>query len=308
MGLLATVDTLLRDRNGLYEKTAEGKGLGRLLGRLLLVFALTSALYGLGMGSFRLFHPEFFFADFEMTSAQEIVVRGRVAGMNPETHTVYTERGAALPPAGTIRFNTSLPSEACKVVSVTEEKDYTGIVLPQETALREANAWRIPLIVALKAPALFVLALLICAPALYVLNLAFNMRLHFMPVMTLMALALAATGTMLAVFVPIAALFSFVTENYHFMKIFHVAVFAIAGWFGVKVLSEGLARLAPEGIKGLRVLLCSWLLLYCLVGGQIAWTLKPFLGTPYLPATPPFRVESGNIYVSTFRSMTQVGR
>jgi hypothetical protein len=231
-----------------------------------------------------------------------------VAGLNPETHTVYAERGAALPPAGTIRFNISFPSEACQVVSVTEEKDYTGIVLPPDTALREVNAWRIPLLVALKAPALFVLALLVCAPALYVLNLAFNMRLHFAPVMTLMALALAATGTMLAVFVPIAALFSFVTENYHFMKIFHVAVFAIAGRFGVKVLSEGLARLAPEGIKGLRVLLCSWLLLYCLVGGQIAWTLKPFLGTPYLPATPPFRVESGNIYVSTFRSMTQVGR
>lgn len=35
--------------------------------------------------------------------------------------------------------------------------------------------------------------------------------------------------------------------------------------------------------------------------------LKPFLGTPYLPATPPFRLERGNIFVSTFGSMQDVG-
>jgi len=191
---------------------------------------------------------------------------------------------------------------------VAEEKDYTAIVLPPGTAMIEADAWRIPFFVALKTPLLFVLTLLICAPALYVLNLVFSLRLRFMPVMTLMTFALAATGTMLAVFVPIAAMFSVVTESYHFMKILHVAVFAIAGIFGVNVLGEGLVKLAPQGVKGLRSLLAAWLLLYCLVGGQIAWTLKPFLGTPYLPATPPFRVEAGNIYVSTFRSLTQMGR
>lgn len=309
MGMLRTVDTLLRDRNVLYAQAAEGRALGRLFGRLMLVFILTGALYGLGMGSFRFFHPEFFFADFEITTAQKQVVRGRVAGLNADAHTVYTERdGLPRPPLGLIRFNVTSPSDASPIVSVGEEKDYTAIVLPAETAVREAEAWRIPLFVALKTPALFVLTLLICAPALYVLNLVFNLRLRFMPVMTLMAFALAATGTMLAVFVPIAAMFSVVTENYHFMKIFHVAVFGVAGLFGVKVLGEGLVKMAPEGVKGLRTLLMSWLLLYCLVGGQIAWTLKPFLGTPYLPATPPFRVEAGNIYVSTFRSMTQVGR
>ena len=44
-------------------------------------------------------------------------------------------------------------------------------------------------------------------------------------------------------------------------------------------------------------------MLYALVGGQLAWTLKPFLGTPYLPETPPFRIESGNIYVSAFKTV-----
>ena len=173
-------------------------------------------------------------------------------------------------------------------------------------------------LVAVKTPLLFLLALAICAPALYVLNLMSGMGLRFGPVMTLMAFALAATGVVLGVFVPIATLFGIVTHNYHFMKVMHLAIFAVAGVFGVKVLGEGLFKMAPhkdeEGsdrsvgfqLKSwvrVRSLVISWLLLYALVGGQLAWTLKPFLGTPYLPETPPFRVESGNIYVSVFGSV-----
>lgn len=82
----------------------------------------------------------------------------------------------------------------------------------------------------------------------------------------------------------------------------------MAGLFGVKVLAEGMARLAPQSAKGFKKVLLTWLLLYCIVGGQIAWTLKPFLGTPYLPATPPFRVEGGNIYVSFAQSLSKMGK
>ena len=104
----------------------------------------------------------------------------------------------------------------------------------------------------------------------------------------------------------IAALFSAVTENYHFMKIFHLGAFAVAGMFGVRVLGEGLVKLAPEQRGGIRPLMASWLLLYSLVGAQIGWSLKPFLGSPYLPATPPFRLDRGNVYVSGFQSFSQM--
>ena len=121
---------------------------------------------------------------------------------------------------------------------------------------------------------------------------------------------MAGTGVMLVVFAPISLMFSVVTTSYHFMKILHVVVFAIAGLFGVKILGEGLAGMqAPEEDAPpppthgkSHAVLYSWLLLYCLVGAQLAWTLKPFLGTPYLPATPPFRLDKGNIFVSTLES------
>jgi hypothetical protein len=309
--LLATMDTLLRDRESLYLQASEGRDLGKLFARLMAIFVLTAAIYGAGMGAFRWFHPEFVFNDFEIeSSTTQQISRGRVAGMNPQTRTVFFERTKAntnLPLSGKIRFNVSQPSESAEIVSIGTEKDFGAITLPATMSLEETDPWRIPLFVMLKTPALFVLTLLLCAPALYVLNLVFDLRLHFMPVMTLMAFALAATGTILAVFVPIAGLFSVVTENYHFMKIFHLSIFAIAGFFGVKVLAEGLLKLAPEG-KRIRPLMASWLMLYCLVGSQIAWTLKPFLGTPYLPATPPFRVEAGNIYVSAFNSFKEMGK
>jgi hypothetical protein len=189
---------------------------------------------------------------------------------------------------------------------VTHEKGYTAIVLAQDSPLGEPDAWKLPLLVAVKTPLLFILTLGVCSLALYVLNLAFDIRLHFMPVMTTMSFGLAATGVMLGVLVPITGMFSAVTGDYHFMKVLHLLAFAVAGLYGVKILYRGLVRLAPEGSRGVGKLVFVYLVLYCIIGSQVAWTLKPYLGTPYLPATPPFRVEAGNIYVSVFSSASHV--
>jgi len=311
MKLVSMIDTLLRDRESLYARAAEGQDLGGLCLRLLLIFVVASGLYGAAMGSFRLFHPEYYFSDYELTSSPQTPVKSSVVGLDADARKVYTKTGeVGERKGGQVRFNLSRPTEPYEVVSTGEEKGFGVITLAPDAQLSEAEAWKLPLLVGAKTPLLFVLALLVCCLVLYILNLAFGMRLHFLPSMTLMAFALAATGVMLGVFIPIVVLFSVVTESYHFMKILHVGVFAVAGLFGVTVLYQGLRRLAPEGLghNKIQALLLSWLLLYGLVGGQFAWTLKPFLGTPYLPATPPFRVESGNIYVSFFQSMSQLSR
>jgi hypothetical protein len=307
VNLLSTMDALLRDPETVYQRAAEGRDLGKLCGQLLAIFVLTAALYGAAMGAFRWVHLEYFFSNFELKAPDGRLFEGSVAGMNVATNTVYTPQ-TDLPRLGSaqIRFNASRPSDPYHVQSIGEEGGYGAIMLARGPALREAAAWRIPPLVALKVPVLFVLTLAICAMAFYVLNLALGIRLHLMPVMTTMAFGLAATGVMLGVLAPITALFSIVTENYHFMKVLHLLVFALSGLFGVKVLYRGLIALAPNGSRGVAALVLACLLLYCVVGGQVAWTLKPFLGTPYLPATPPFRAESGNIYVSFFQSLSHV--
>jgi len=311
MKLFSMMDTLLRDRESLYTRAAEGDDLGKLCLKLLLIFVLTSGLYGAAMGSFRWIHPEYYFSDYELSAPSQKPAFGSVAGMDVAARKIFTKEGR--PPKltdGEARFNRTRPTDPYAVVATGEEKGYGVIQLAPDARLQETGSWKMPLLVALKTPLLFVLTLLICCLVLYILNLAFGMGLRFLPSMTLLTFALAATAVMLGVFVPIVALFSVVTENYHFMKGLHVVVFAVAGLFGVTVLYEGLMKLAPESLSRnkARALLLSWLLLYCLVGGQLAWTLKPFLGTPYLPATPPFRVESGNIYVSFFQSVSQLHR
>jgi len=306
------VDELLRDRGSLYQQARQRERLRPLCARLLVFFLLSAAIYGAVMGAYRGFHPEFFFSDFELTAGGMEPIQGKVAGMRVERNTVYTR--AVLPAAladATIRFNLTDPSDSIPVREVGEEKGYTKIVLAPNAVLTEAGRWILPLLVAVKIPLLFLLTLIVCALALYILNLAFGMKLHFAPSMTLMLFALAGTGVMLVVFAPIALLFSVVTTSYHFMKILHVAVFAISGLFGARILYEGLIHMqapvddaAPSTAASGRakLVLFSWLLLYCLVGAQLAWTLKPFLGTPYLPATPSFRLDRGNIFVSTIES------
>jgi len=309
-GLWGIVDAVLRDREPLYAHLLSQQSLRRLCGKLTLIFILAVGAYGLAMGSFRCVHPQYYFSDYELMVPGRGPIRGKVAGMVAETNTVYvceTTLPAGEQAAGaTVRFNVTDPSESYPVKELAKEKGFGRIVLADTEVLEEEGAWRLPIYVAIKAPSLFLLTLILCLPALYVLNLTFGLQLRLGPTITLMLFALAATGVMLAVFVPIVALFSIVTESYHFTKLMHVLVFAIAGFFGVKVLWEGLARMARSRAVRTRPLFAAWLLLYCLVGGQITWTLKPWIGTPYLPATPPFRIEGGNIYVSAFRSYQQM--
>ncbi len=337
MHLLTMMDELLRNRDTLYRTARDGGNIAVLCRRLLLLFLISSALYGAVMGAYRSIHPDFFFSDFELIPITGQPLQGDVAGMASNTRSIYTRESLPpLTPGMQVRFNRTDPSEAFAVQSFGVEKGYNKIVLVPGVPFAEHNRWLQPALVALKIPLLFLLTLLVCAFALYIVNLAVGMQLHFSASMLLMLFALAGTGVLLVVFTPIALLFTVVTTSYHFMKIMHVLIFIVAGLFGVKILAEGLTAMQampneaanntddalpptpprfPDGdIRPLavprtlanthrvRVVLFSWLLLYCLVGAQLAWTLKPFLGTPYLPATPPFRLEQGNIFVSTIES------
>jgi hypothetical protein len=261
-------------------------------------------------------HPMYYLSDFEVSAAANVLARGTVAGVSVEENAIYVRDYRLLPLNGAkIRFNLTEPTAWYDVASIEKEKDYTRIALAPGSASAEADSWKLPALVALKIPLLFVVTLLVCALALYAMNLSFGLQLHFKPTMTVLLFALAGTGVALLVFAPISMLFTVVTESYHFMKVLHVVVFCAAGAFGVKILGEALLNMRAEPptadpATGARHrptrLIVSWLLLYCLVGAQLAWTLKPFLGTPYLPETPPFRLDKGNIFVSTIESFHSI--
>jgi len=59
------------------------------------------------------------------------------------------------------------------------------------------------------------------------------------------------------------------------------------------------------GIETRMRLLRFWLILYAFVGTQLAWTLRPFFGTPGTRFVL-FRELEGNFYLSVFQSIREI--
>src|SRR5581483_10993521 len=98
--------------------------------------------------------------------------------------------------------------------------------------------------------------------------------------------AIAMTAVVLLAFAPVVIFFQITTAQYQFFKLLNVVIFVIAGWIGVRQLSQGLRFVTANDARGAhsrRRILWLWILLYAFVGSQLAWTLRPFFGAPGLP-------------------------
>jgi len=165
---------------------------------------------------------------------------------------------------------------------------------------------------AVKVPALFVLTLIVTFPSLYVFNALVGSRLTPGSLARLMAAALAILLAVLAAFGPIVAFFSVTTTSYPFIVLLNVAVFTISGALGLYFLIQTLEKLAPlpsgervrdtpprsaeESVENLtrpvalpispprensgRAIFWIWLVVSALVGAQMSWVLRPFIGSP----------------------------
>ena len=179
-----------------------------------------------------------------------------------------------------------------------------------------------------KVPALFFLTLLVTFPSLYVFNALVGSRLT---VSSVLRLLIAALGVMLAVLASlgtIVAFFSVSTSSYSFMILLNVVVFAISGFLGLMFLLQTLHRLSiaqdaelpiqpdsatppplpdvpePSAIgrvderalgPHVRVVFRIWMMVFSLVGAQMGWVMRPFIGDPNLPFTL-FRHRGSNFF------------
>jgi hypothetical protein len=144
----------------------------------------------------------------------------------------------------------------------------------------------------------------------------------------LVVYALGVLLAVLAAFGPIVAFFSLTTTSYPFVVLLNVAVFAAAGAFGLSFLHRTLQRLAavrhappaePEGVVVLpesgerrpvvarpvpRVspVFYAWMILFGVVGAQMGWVLRPFIGSPDAPFTW-FRPREASFVEGVARSL-----
>lgn len=192
-----------------------------------------------------------------------------------------------------------------------------------------------------KIPMLFLLTLLVTFPSLYVFNALIGSRLTLRAVWQLLIATLAVMVAVLASLGPVVAFFSVSTTGYSFMLLFNVFVCAASGFLGLKfllftlqrltlVLDEGstpapinpdditpdmpLATLnqgALEPVSGrafggnVTAIFRIWIVVFALVGAQMSWVLRPFIGSPNLPFAL-LRERDSNFFEAVWRALWQL--
>jgi len=80
---------------------------------------------------------------------------------------------------------------------------------------------------------------------------------------------------------------------YHDMILLVVVVFVIAGAAALQIVIRGAAL---EAASGWRTAVASLCVVFSLVGGQLAWALRPYLVRPRTPDVPFVRTVDGSLY------------
>jgi len=183
---------------------------------------------------------------------------------------------------------------------------------------------------AVKVPAVFLLTLVVTFPSLYVFSALLGVQLGPKDTLRLMMVPVAVNLTVLASLGPITGFFTLNTTSYHFMKLLNVFFFTVSGVIGLKVLLTMLRRLeaaqappyvgvpvqTPEGGElpklppepprpSARKTFRVWLIIYALVGAQMGWVLRPFIGAPNLPFEL-FRAREANIFIDIIRTIGEL--
>jgi hypothetical protein len=185
-----------------------------------------------------------------------------------------------------------------------------------------------------KVPLLFYLTLLVTLPSLYVFNTLVGSRLTLGTVVRLLVASLGVMVAVLASLGPIVAFFSVSTTSYPFMLLFNVAVFTVAGALGLAFLLQTLHRLSvadapaaqpatidvvsaaePAGAldplenrvlsKHVRTVFRLWVIVFALVGAQMGWVLRPFVGNPAVPFEW-LRGRESNFFQAVFRTIANL--
>lgn len=132
---------------------------------------------------------------------------------------------------------------------------------------------------ALKVPLLLGATFAVSVPSFFVLNTLFGLRDDFVASLRALATTQAGVSLVLASLAPFTLLWYQSSSNYQSAILFNTLMFAIASLSGQRLL-VALYRPLIERDARHRKLLVAWLVVFALVGIQMAWLLRPFIGEP----------------------------
>jgi len=160
----------------------------------------------------------------------------------------------------------------------------------------------------IKVPTLIFLSILICFPALYVIQYMIGSTMTLFQMLNIILSGFVVFTTITLSFAPIIVFFMITSENYAFLKLLHVAIFIFSGIFAIKTILSGLTyscekkNVYPKlGLSIFKI----WIFIFAFVSSQLAWNLRPFVGSKEMPFEV-FRKHEGNFYVAVINSMVDL--
>lgn len=169
------------------------------------------------------------------------------------------------------------------------------------------GAWRgstMVLYAAIKLPCALLITVVLTLSINGMVARFLGLRIGFRQTLSVTVLAMACSTWLLAALAPVAWMFSVVSPppgsdartTHNVLYLLHVALVGWAGLVGARVLDRALGRFG-RCVRRRRRVFAAWLLVYGLVGGQVTWALRPFVGSIYQPVEL-LRVDAlrGNVY------------
>lgn len=153
-----------------------------------------------------------------------------------------------------------------------------------------------PVFSGLKVPLLLTVTFMISLPSFFVLNSLAGLRCDFGAVLRALVATQAALTLVLASLAPYTAFWYCSTTGYHAAILFNACMFGTAS-LAAHVRLRGYYRPLVERNHRHRAMLWVWLVTYAFVGIQMAWVLRPFVGSPGGPVRFFRQGAWGNAYV-----------
>lgn len=178
---------------------------------------------------------------------------------------------------------------------------------------------------ALKVPALFLGSVLVTLPSFYVFNALLGPGLGWRVLARTSLRGVTVMLAVLASLAPIIVFFEVGTSSYAFIKVLVAAGGLVSGLLGVRWLRSSLDSSMPSVSRsvpspddldspawrpatapaGGRWLIWIWITLFAFVGSQMAWILRPFIGSPDTPFTW-FRPAGGTLLQDLGRTVLEL--
>jgi len=156
------------------------------------------------------------------------------------------------------------------------------------------------LFAAIKLPLVSLATAAICAPALTAANASLGRPANLRRDIALVLSALATGSLALAALAPIVLFGHMMGLGYHRMVLLAVACCGVGGAFGLWTLVRGMVR---SSHRGLFWALGTLMMVFGLVGSQMAWTMRPYLLRPAAQTIPFVRAIEGSFVDSVFTTM-----